>query len=306
MKKWIFLLGASLILTGCSTTGSVTSEVQKKGLYINDDMKKIIKDINDLNDKYSKDMPMDNRYYDSLYIDMDSNIERIKNISFDRHTYGDEYFKKLVQILDKGLAEGLEDYVLDMKDKRLEPDETIVEKIGRTIVYIQNRGGNEGNYMSINVDFLDLEDDYYRDRINKISNGKYILDNFITGEKLDLLEFLNFSNSNYRNDYNNVGIRYSMFFKDEDIEKVNILIQRKKESEFKDDDMEVFINLLNSLELKEGEKDLLVEKYKNIFEKKVNKRKINLDNYKLLINPNKGNFYSGKNKQLIYFSIERN
>lgn len=305
------------MLTGCSTSVSVsdveTTNValasdmnlgyaQEKGLYINDDMKKVILEINKLNDEYRVD---DNEWrYDYLYIDMDHNLERIKDSSIgNKGDYQDGYFDELIKILDKGLAEGLGDYISEMEDKSLEIDETIIKKIGRTVVFVQNRGREE-NYINIKINFLDLEDEYYKDIFDKVSNGKYILDNLVIGEKLNLMELINFNNSYYGYDYSNVDIRYNMFFQDKDIEKVNILIQRKKEASFKDEDIDVFINLLNSLELKEGEKDLLVGEYKSVFDKKLSNKKINLDNYKLTIKANKGKLYSGKDK-LVYFSIER-
>lgn len=317
MKKWIFLLGASLMLTGCSNTTVVGTQANValasdmnlgytsgKELYINDDMKKTIEDINELTDKYVKGT--DEWEYDSLYIDVESNIRRIKDITFtNSNTYEERYFIELVQILERDLAEGLEDYVQRMKSKKLDIDETIVEKIGKTLVYVQNRGGDEDNYISIRIDFLDVEDEYYREVFNNISNEKYILDNLVIGDKLNLIDLINPNNSHYLYDYNEVNIRYNIFFQDKDIEKVNILIQRKEKFEFKDYDMDVFINLLNSLELNELEKDLLVGEYKSLVEGKLGNKKIDLENYKLMINANKGNSYSGKDIKLIYFSIER-
>lgn len=309
------------MLTGCSTSVSVSDVAissaalgsdmnlgytQEKGLYINDEMKKVILEINKLNDEY---LVNDNEWrYDYLYIDIDHNLERIKDSTIgNKRDYQDGYFDELIKILDKGLAEGLEEYILEMEDKNLESDEVIIEKIGRTVVYVQNRGRNEENDINIKINFLDVENEYYKDVFDRVSNGKYILDNLVMGEKLNLMEFVNLNNSHYRYDYTNVDIRYNMFFQEQDIVKVNILIQRNKLSEIKDEDMEVFMNLLNSLELKEGEKDLLVKEYKNLFDEKLSNKKINLDNYKLTIKANKGRLYSGKDKdrELIYFSIER-
>lgn len=321
MKKWIFLLGAALMLTGCSTSVIVSDTVveitsvalasdmnlgygHEEGLYINEDMANVIGEINDLNDKYKKDI--DERDFDNLYIDIYSNNRWTKDINFSNsHIYGEEHFKEIVQILDRTVAEGLEDYIMEMKNKDLKINETIIEKIGRSTIYVEDRGGNEENYINIAVRFLDVKDEYYRNIFNQIANEKYIIDNLITGEKLNLMEFVNLNNTYYGYSLTDLDIRYNMFFQGDEIEKVNILIQRKEEASFKDEDMEVFINLLNSLELKEEEKDLLVSEYKSLLEEKVKNKKIDLDNYKLLINATKGNVYSGRGKDLIYFSIER-
>ncbi len=170
MRKWMFLLAGSLILTGCSTSVSVsnvetTSVVLasdmnlgyrgEKGLYINDDMKRVIQDINKLNDEYAAH---DNDWrYDYLYIDLDYNLERIRDMTLgNQRNYQEGYFDGLIKILDQGLAEGLEDYILEMEAKNLEMDETVIKQIGRTVVYVQNRGGDQENYISIKINFLDL------------------------------------------------------------------------------------------------------------------------------------------------------
>ena len=328
MRKWILILGVSLIVTGCSKSVSShttlsSAEVKTEGVisvdgvsymeygkgkdvYINDDTKKVILDINNLREKYKDNI--DEREFDYLHINIyEDDHNRIKNINFDNNYIPSyEYFNELVEILDKSLAEGLKDYVINMKDKQLEHNENIIEKIGRTVVYVQNRGVNEDNYISIKINFLDVEDEYYRDIFNKVSGGKYILDNVVRGEKLNLIN-INATNPNYYYEYrvNNLEIRYNMFLEDKDIEKVNILIKGKIGTELEYDDIGVFINLLNTLELKEGDKDILLNEYKNVVGKKVNKT-IGLDNYTVLINSTKGNTYSDNNKDLIYFSIERN
>lgn len=322
MRKLIYIVGTSLILTGCSTSISaptsvdtVTQEVayieytKENNMYINDDMKKVIEDINNLGDKYKKDM--DERQFDSLYIDIyEEDYQRIKDINFNnKHIYGLKYFNELVEILDNSLAGGLKEYVNEMKDKKFEDDGTVIEKIGNTVVFIEPIGNDEENYISIKVNFLDVEDEYYRDIFNKISDGKYVLDNVIRGERLNLIDFININANNpqyyYEYKANNLEIRYNIFLEDKDIEKVNILMKGKMGLELEYDDIGVFINLLNTLELSENEKDLLLNEYKNIVGKDVNKT-MSLDNYKVLINYNKANTYSDNDKKLIYFSIERN
>ena len=322
MRKLIYILGASLMLTGCSTSISaptfvdtVAEEVgaieytREKNVYINDDMKKVIESINNLSDKYKKDM--DERQFDSLYIDIyEEDYGRIKDINFNnKHIYGPEYFSELVEILDKNLAKGLKEYINEMKDKQINPGQTILEKIGNTVVFVGEAEVNEENYISIKINFLDVEDEYYRDIFNKVSDGKYVLDDVIRGEKLNLIDFVNINANNpqyyYEYKANNLEIRYNIFLEDKDIEKVNILMKGKMGLDLEYDDIGVFINLLNTLELSENEKDLLLNEYKNLVGRKVNKT-ISLDNYKVLVNYTKGNIYSENNKNLIYFSIERN
>lgn len=53
------------------------------------------------------------------------------------------------------------------------------------------------------------------------------------------------------------------------------------------------------------DKALLLSDYKNTFETNPINKKMSLDKYNVLINSDKGNSYSGKDNELVYFSIER-
>lgn len=314
MRKYICTLGLVLILTGCFTSAGLTDIIdledlnnleatKEKRVYIRDDVKQVIEEINSIREKYDDGS---GRYvYINIYED---NKDRVEEVEFNnRYIPIDEHFNELVQVLDKDLAKGLKAYVDEIKVKELKIDEPIVKKIGGAVVYSENRWEDEDNYISITMKFSEIEDEHYGAIFNNISDGKYILDNIILGEKLNLIDIGN-PNIVYDRRGPNISdtsiIRYNIFFQDKDIEKVNILIQGKKGSKFKDEDIDVFINLLNNLELKGKDKDLLIDEYKNIFENKSNK-KISLSNYNVLIKSNKGNTYGGRDRQLIYFSIER-
>lgn len=323
MRKWIFILGASLILTGCTRSitlrndnNAARAEVignleysKKKPIYIDEGVKAVIQDINNLREKYED--YIDERGFNFLYIDMYSDDYRdAKGVSFNnRNFHSDGYFYDLVEILDGSIAKGLKDYVLSMENKDLgyrddASMKAIIEKIGRTIVYVEDRR-EKNNYISININFLDIEDDYYGEIFNQISDEKYILNNMIIGDKLNLIDFVNYNQLNNNYHVEEIKTRYNMFFKDKDIEKVNILMQGKIGAKFTSDDIDVFINLLNSLDLKEEEKDLLMEECKNTFERKINSKKVSLDNYNIYINDKKGDSSSGYNLDMVYFSIER-
>lgn len=70
-------------------------------------------------------------------------------------------------------------------------------------------------------------------------------------------------------------------------------------------DIGVFINLINTMDLKESEKNLLVEEYKNVFKEKSKLKNIDLDNYKLFIHYSKGNYYEEVDNRLVFFSLEK-
>jgi hypothetical protein len=331
MRKVIFILGALLILTGCSSTMTIEEQTvlvedlgyikyNKKNeiyveytmedqMYINGEMKKIVGDINNLREKYKEVINErgNERRYAFLYMNIyENNISRFRNIIFDNIDINiPEYFDDIIEILDKSIAEGLKDYVSDIKYKELQPDEIISEKIGRTVVYTENSRRGAENYIAIKVNFLDIKNDYHREVCNEIFHDKYFLDNAIIGEQFSLIDFVDPKNYYHYSQQDSTKIRYSIFLKDKDIEKTNILIQGENGAELESDDIGVFIKLINSLELSGEDKDLLLNEYKNIFSKKLNKKKITLDNYKVFINSTKGNIYGEGSENLIYFSIER-
>lgn len=319
MKRWIYMVGVSLLLTGCSTesveiednnvaTIEDTASIEytsEEGMYLNDDMKEVILDINALREKY-KDA-IDDRGPDSLYINIyEDSVNWIKDIEFDNNQiHNVNYFNDLIEVLDKSIASGLKDYISQMKNKALEYDDIITKKIGRTVVYTENRDRSGGNYISIKMNLLDIKDDYYRDIFNNISDDKYILDKLVMGKDLNLIDFVNINNIDHRYNYSNLSIRYNMFFKDKDFTKVNILVQGEKGKDLEYDDIGVFIKLINRLNInKQEEKDQLVDEYKNILKEQSTSKKISLDNYDLLIKSGKGDTYTGNNGKLVYFSIQ--
>ena len=89
------------------------------------------------------------------------------------------------------------------------------------------------------------------------------------------------------------------------MEKVNILLIGKKDMGLKDEDIEVFTNLLSILDLYIEEEGPLINIYKNIFKENPSKNKMSLEKYNLNINYKKGNRYSNELSEYRYFSIER-
>lgn len=332
MKKIIYILGLALMLTGCSSSFISTEEEEEllvtkeleetidsseRGMYIDDEFKSVILEINSLREKY-KDSPEEGEviydhsdgygYEDKfLYIDMydPSNASfTIDNSSFNNI----KYFNDLVEILDKSIAEGLKENIEEMNDKEIEEGKLLLRKIGKVALYAENGGGyteDDKNLISIKINFADLKNEYYSELFNKVSEDKYLVDNMTVTDRSDMMDFSNINNSYYdlENDY--LSIRYNIYLKDSDIKKVNILMQGKKGLELEEDDVDVFVNLMDTLDLKEEEKDLLLSDYKDIFLTKPSKRKKSFENYNLLINSSKGNSYSDNDRKLVYFSLER-
>lgn len=256
MKKIIYVLGLALILSGCSSGFISTEEEEEellvtkeleetidsseRGMYIDDEFKSVILEINSLREKYKDSPEEDEVIYDHsdgygyedefLYIDIydSSNASfTIDNSSFNNM----EYFKDLVEILDKSIAEGLKEDIEEMNDKEIEEGKLLLRKIGKVAVYGENGGGyteDDKNLISIKINFADLKDEYYSELFNKISEDKYLVDNMIVTDRSDMMDFSNINNSYYdlENDY--LSIRYNIYLKDRDIKKVNILMQGKK------------------------------------------------------------------------------
>ena len=315
MKKFIYIIGISLLLTGFSYEtfdtveydGGIDDvdyiEYSREGLYLNEDMKAVVEDINALREKYKDEF--DDTGFDSFYITIyKDNIQGMDDVSFNNYDIrNSEYFNDLVEVLDSSIASGLKDYVSEVKSKRLEADGMTVEKIGRTAVYAEDRG--DSNYIDIKINLLDIRDDYYSQIFKTISDDKYILGKVVMGEDLNLIDFGNISGSHYMYPYDNLSIRYNMFFKDKDFKKINILIQGKNGEEPEYDDVGVFINLLNNLDIKkQDEKDTLISEYKNALKGKSKNKEMSFDNYNLLIKSGKGDTYTGNDRKLVYFSLQ--
>ena len=317
MKKFIWILGLSLVLTGCrgvmiedrdevveDEIDSIASK-NERATYIADETKEVVAEINNLREKYKNIMTEEEYEFESVYIDLQG--QGMKGISFDNRIFNSkDYFAELIEILDNSVAEGLKNHIEDMEEKKINDDMIILKKIGRAVVYAENREEAD-NYISVKVDFSDIKDEDYGALFQEISDDKYILSNIIIGEKADMIDFVNLNNS-YDMGYeggNFKSIRYNMFLVENNIEKVNILMQAKDQSPIKDEDIDVFTNLLDSLEIVGEERDQLLKEFKTSFQKDSKREKIALKNYKILIEAAKGNSYSSRDEKLIYFSIER-
>ncbi len=317
MKKFIWILGLLLVLTGCRDViiedreGFVEDEIdsitskKERATYISDETKEVVAEINNLREKYKNIMTEEEYEFESVYIDLQG--QGMKGISFDNRIFNSkDYFAELIEILDNSVAEGLKNHIEDMEEKKINDDMIILKKIGRAVVYAENREEAD-NYISVKVDFSDIKDEDYGALFQEISDDKYILSNIIIGEKADMIDFVNLNNS-YDMGYeggNFKSIRYNMFLVENNIEKVNILMQAKDQSPIKDEDIDVFTNLLDSLEIVGEERDQLLKEFKTSFQKDSKREKIALKNYKILIEAAKGNSYSSRDEKLIYFSIER-
>lgn len=327
MKKLILIVFSCLILTSCSSTVKLRKNavidleeissvpyIQEKSTYINDNMKKTIDEINNLKEKYEESLELDDDF-SPIYIDIyeiddmeSSNHRSMENniiISNNRRYYNLDYFNDIVEILDKQEAVGLKDYVEEAYNMKLEPNEIIVKKIGRTVVHVENRIGNEEYYIAINMNIRDIRDEEYRKIFHKISDDKYIFSNIFIGENLNLISFVN--DELLMNNYNSkfAKIRYEVLLKDKDINKVNILVSRNREEKLKEEDIEVFNNLLDILKLREDSKEELIKKYENIFKEKIGREKLKLDGYNIYINGNKGNKSIETKVENIYISIKK-
>lgn len=321
MKKLIFTLISLSLLTGCTRSVEVSNPedtivieeevgsleyTREEDMYVKDEIKLVISDINDLREKYKDEV--DDIDLDTVYIvAYGGDIETIQNFVIDKNDLPNKnYFDDLVDILDNSISVGLKDHLDDMEDEYLEPDELDIKKIGRTVVFTENRGEYEDNHIYIVVNFLDIKDEYYDDIFHSISADKYILDNVIYGKDLNLVSFVNPNNSFFMyNSDNFLKIRYNMFFEEKEMVKVNILLQGENGLDLEYDDLGVFINLLNKMDLSGDEKDLLIEEYNNVFKEQGKRKNIDLDKYKAFVDYSKGSNSEEINNRLVFFSIEK-
>ncbi|HZK32890.1 MAG TPA: hypothetical protein VFC60_00185 [Tissierellaceae bacterium] len=331
MKKIIILIISCLILTSCSNTAGLNNNLnalvedvtdtytEGQTTYIDDEMKETIDEINNLRDKYK--LSLDELEIKTIYIDIYDKDNRRGNTQ-DTFTlnnihggYIKEYFDDIVKILDKKEAIGLKNYINKAYDMNLQPNEQYIKKIGRSVIHVENRGGDETNYIAIKTKLTNIKDEDYKAIFEKISRDKYILDNVVSEQKLDspaidplssdLISFVN--DELFMNPVNSksVEIRYELLLKDKDIDKVNILLSRRHDEKLKKEDIEVFINLLNVLDIKEADRGKLLQGYRNIFEEKIDKSLLDIEGYRIYVKYNKGNNYIGDRKENIYIAIEK-
>lgn len=337
MKKIIVLVMTCLMLTSCVNESSIkqssailqgevqTSRGFKSGTtYINDDIKENIEEINTLRDKYKDSLDEDE--FNSVYIDIydKENRNRSTQDVFDFYNRSgvveEEYFNDLVQILDKREAVGLKDYINEVDKMDFDENDILVKKIGRAVVYVERMGPySQKKHIFIRVKLSDIKDENFRDTFDKISEGKYILNNVFTEGKLeppivdplsrDLISFENdelFMKSLDSSQYTKfASVRYELLLKDKEIDKVNILLSRRNDEKLKTEDIEVFINLLNVLDIEEADRGKLLKAYRNIFQEKIDKSALDIEGYSIYVKYNKGNNYIGDKKENIYISIER-
>lgn len=336
MKKIIVLVMGCLLLTSCINESEIkqastvlqgeiqSTRVKSRTTYISDDVKETVEEINNLREEY-KDL-LDEDEFNSIYIDIydkdtrDGSVQEIFEFYNRFGSSEEKYFNELVQILDKREAQGLKDYVDEVNKMNFDEKDILVKKIGRAVVYVERPGPyTQKKHIFIRVNLADIKDEDYRDIFDKISGGKYILKNVFTEGKFeppmvdplsrDLISFENdelFMKSNYSSDYAKfASIRYEVLLKDKEIDKVNILLSRRNNEKLKKEDIEVFVNLLNVLDIREADRGKLLQGYRNIFEEKIDKSALDTEGYKIYVKYNKGNNYIGDRKENIYIAIER-
>lgn len=334
MKKIIVLLIiTSLITTSCVVGSNSTAYlndsvyiedtestelVRNKNTYVTDEMKETVEKINSLADKYKDEI--DRGDFGPIYVDIyvedniEGSIQDIFSIDNANYNYSKEYFNDVVEILDENISIGLKSFVQEASEMKLDLDEQIIEKIGRTVVHVERDSGRDRNYIGIRTRLTDAKDEEYRDLFKKISKDNYILDNIYTEGRReesienrlshDLISFVNpeiLINSHIQE---SIKVRYDLLLLDKEINKVNVLLFRKDSEKLKKEDMEVFSNLLDFLNIKDDKGELL-ELYENIFREKDDKITIDTEDYNISIIKNKGNNYIGERKENAYISIER-
>lgn len=328
-KLGIFLITSSLVLTSCATTvtdfGEIaqieetefTETVGNRNTYVSAEMKDTVEKINDLAGKYKEEI--DRGDFGPVYIDIyesdniEGSIQDVFSMDNANYNYSKEYFNDVVEILDENISIGLKNFVQEASEMELQPEEQIIEKIGKTVVHVERDIGRGRNYIGISTRLTDAKDEDYRDLLQRISKDNYILDNIYTeglgyedknhSQVHNLISFVNPEVLVNRHVSSSARVRYEVLLKDKNIEKVNLLLSRKADEELREEDIDVFVNLLDYLKIEE-EKGELVKRYKNIFEERKDKISLDTSDYNIKVLKGKGNNYIGERRENIYISIE--
>ena len=278
MKKLLFLLVSTILLTGCTAQNGVVNS----------------KDLEDI--KYENIKPLLERQKDTAIIPEDvrgflNKLDQVKKENLDQedtmgylsigierfaedqplfmyetalNDYANEnektQFYKLIDVLDQTIAEGILEFLRENEPKDL-TEENISEKIGRVWVQI-SKPVHDDNYLNsegINVKDLkndiiiwikvrDIKDEKYKKLVSILTEEDLILNDIKIGEHRDSITLENIEFKNRYGTRKATAISYNLFIKDGTIEKVRTSIVSPKDSKIMDSDLDSLKKIASVLE----------------------------------------------------------
>lgn len=278
MKKLLFLLVSTILLTGCTAQNGVVNS----------------KDLEDI--KYENIKPLLERQKDTAIIPEDvrgflNKLDQVKKENLDQedtmgylsigierfaedqplfmyetalNDYANEnektQFYKLIDVLDQTIAEGILEFLRENEPKDL-TEENISEKIGRVWVQI-SKPVHDDNYLNsegINVKDLkndiiiwikvrDIKDEKYKKLVSILTEEDLILNDIKIGEHRDSITLENIEFKNRYGTRKATAISYNLFIKDGTIEKVRTSIVSPKDSKIMDSDLASLKKIASVLE----------------------------------------------------------
>lgn len=278
MKKLLFLLVSTILLTGCTAQNGVVNskdledikyenikpllERQKNIAIIPEDVRGFLNKLDQVK-KENLDQE-DTMGYLSIGIERFAEDQPLFMYETALNDYANEnektQFYKLIDVLDQTIAEGILEFLRENEPKDL-TEENISEKIGRVWVQI-SKPVHDDNYLNsegINVKDLkndiiiwikvrDIKDEKYKKLVSILTEEDLILNDIKIGEHRDSITLENIEFKNRYGTRKATAISYNLFIKDGTIEKVRTSIVSPKDSKIMDSDLASLKKIASVLE----------------------------------------------------------
>ena len=278
MKKLLFLLVSTILLTGCTAQNGVVNskdledikyenikpllERQKNIAIIPEDVRGFLNKLDQVK-KENLDQE-DTMGYLSIGIERFAEDQPLFMYETALNDYANEnektQFYKLIDVLDQTIAEGILEFLRENEPKDL-TEENISEKIGRVWVQI-SKPVHDDNYLNsegINVKDLkndiiiwikvrDIKDEKYKKLVSILTEEDLILNDIKIGEHRDSITLENIEFKNRYGTRKATAISYNLFIKDGTIEKVRTSIVSPKDSKIMDSDLDSLKKIASVLE----------------------------------------------------------
>ena len=278
MKKLLFLLVSTILLTGCTAQNGVVNskdledikyenikpllERQKNIAIIPEDVRGFLNKLDQVK-KENLDQE-DTMGYLSIGIERFAEDQPLFMYETALNDYANEnektQFYKLIDVLDQTIAEGILEFLRENEPKDL-TEENISEKIGRVWVQI-SKPVHDDNYLNsegINVKDLkndiiiwikvrDIKDEKYKKLVSILTEEDLILNDIKIGEHRDSITLENIEFKNRYGTRKAIAISYNLFIKDGTIEKVRTSIVSPKDSKIMDSDLDSLKKIASVLE----------------------------------------------------------